>query len=84
MDVHVREVRPEDVQAIVGILNPIIEAGRFTALDTPLTFAPASALTSNGQEATERATSAPQRVLPRTRKMRGTEAQLAPSADPQN
>ena len=37
MDVHIREVRPEDAQAIVRILNPIIEAGRFTAIDTPLT-----------------------------------------------
>lgn len=37
MDIHIREVRPEDAEAIVGILNPIIEAGRFTALDTLLT-----------------------------------------------
>ena len=37
MDIHIREVRPEDAEAIVGILNPIIEAGRFTALDMPLT-----------------------------------------------
>lgn len=31
----VREARPEDADAIVRILNPIIEAGAFTALDTP-------------------------------------------------
>jgi L-amino acid N-acyltransferase YncA len=37
MDVRIRDVRVEDAEAIVGILNPIIEAGRFTALDTPLT-----------------------------------------------
>ena len=37
MDVHVREARPEDAEPIVRILNPIIAAGRFTALDTPLT-----------------------------------------------
>ena len=36
MDIHIREVRPEDAEAIVGVLNPIIEAGLFTALDTPL------------------------------------------------
>ena len=32
-----REARPEDAAAIVGILNPIIEAGTFTVFDTPLT-----------------------------------------------
>lgn len=37
MDVRIREAWSEDAEAIVGILNPIIEAGRFTALDTPLT-----------------------------------------------
>ena len=37
MDVCVRDARSEDAEAIVGILNPIIETGRFTALDTPLT-----------------------------------------------
>ncbi len=37
MDVSIREVRPEDAEAIVAILNPIIEAGEYTALDTPVT-----------------------------------------------
>ena len=33
----IREVRPEDAEAIVRILNPIIEAGVYTVMDTPLT-----------------------------------------------
>jgi L-amino acid N-acyltransferase YncA len=37
MDVPIREVRPEDAEAIVGILNPIIEAGAYRVLDAPLT-----------------------------------------------
>lgn len=37
MDLLVREARPLDAAAIVGILNPIIEAGMYTAFDTPLT-----------------------------------------------
>lgn len=37
MDLSVREVRPDDAQSIVGILNPIIETLAFTAFDTPLT-----------------------------------------------
>jgi len=37
MDLLVREVRPEDAEAVVGILNPIIEAGLYTAFDTPFT-----------------------------------------------
>lgn len=37
IDVVVREARSGDAEAIVGILNPIIEAGRYTALDTPVT-----------------------------------------------
>lgn len=32
-----REARPEDAEAIVGILNPIIKAGTFTVFDAPLT-----------------------------------------------
>jgi L-amino acid N-acyltransferase YncA len=32
-----REARPEDAEAIVGILNPIIQAGTFTVFDAPLT-----------------------------------------------
>ena len=37
MDVHIREVRSDDAGAIVAILNPIIESGVYSALDTPLT-----------------------------------------------
>lgn len=35
--VRIRSVRPGDAQALVEILNPIIEAGQYTVLDTPLT-----------------------------------------------
>ncbi|HJS73252.1 MAG TPA: GNAT family N-acetyltransferase [Vicinamibacteria bacterium] len=35
MELQIREARPEDAAAITEILNPIIEAGTFTALDTP-------------------------------------------------
>ena len=37
MELSIRPVRPEDAEAIVGILNPIIQAGCYTVLDTPLT-----------------------------------------------
>jgi L-amino acid N-acyltransferase YncA len=37
MDLEIREVRPDDADAIVDILNPIIAAGVFTAFDTPFT-----------------------------------------------
>jgi L-amino acid N-acyltransferase YncA len=37
MKVLVREVVPEDAEGIVAVLNPIIEAGRYTVLDAPLT-----------------------------------------------
>ncbi len=37
MEVSIREARSEDAEAVVGILNPIIEAGEYTALDTPVT-----------------------------------------------
>ena len=37
MEPRVREARPDDAAEIVRILNPIIEAGTFTALDTPFT-----------------------------------------------
>jgi L-amino acid N-acyltransferase YncA len=37
MELLVRDVRPEDAEAIVNILNPIIEAGEYTVLDAPLT-----------------------------------------------
>lgn len=33
----VREVCPEDAEEIVGILNPIIESGAYTVLDSPVT-----------------------------------------------
>jgi len=36
MELLVREARLEDAAAIVGILNPIIEAGLYSAFDTPL------------------------------------------------
>lgn len=38
MEVLVREVQLDDAEAIVGILNPIIKAGVYTAFDTPLTI----------------------------------------------
>lgn len=34
---EVRNARPDDAESIVRILNPIIEAGAFTVLDTPFT-----------------------------------------------
>lgn len=37
LDVVVREVRPEDAAAVVGVLNPIIAAGAPVAFDAPLT-----------------------------------------------
>jgi L-amino acid N-acyltransferase YncA len=37
MDVHVREVRLDDAEGVVRVLNPIIEAGTYTILDTPVT-----------------------------------------------
>jgi L-amino acid N-acyltransferase YncA len=37
MDLLVRDASPDDAAAIVGILNPIIAAGLYTALDTPYT-----------------------------------------------
>lgn len=37
MDLLIREVQPDDAQAIVRILNPIIEAGVYSVFDTPLT-----------------------------------------------
>lgn len=35
MQLSIRKATPEDAEAVVGILNPIIEAGTFTAFDTP-------------------------------------------------
>jgi len=37
VDLLIREVQPDDAAAIVAILNPIIEAGVYTVLDTPFT-----------------------------------------------
>ena len=37
MHPHIREARPDDAEAIVRILNPIIEAGAYTVFDTPFT-----------------------------------------------
>jgi L-amino acid N-acyltransferase YncA len=37
MELSIREVRPQDAEGIIRILNPIIEAGRFTVLEGPLT-----------------------------------------------
>jgi L-amino acid N-acyltransferase YncA len=37
MDLLVRAVGPDDAEAIVDILNPIIESGAYSALDTPVT-----------------------------------------------
>ncbi|WP_193194708.1 GNAT family N-acetyltransferase [Nostoc sp. MG11] len=37
MNLLVREAQPNDAEAIVGILNPIIETDMYTAFDTPLT-----------------------------------------------
>ena len=37
MDLLIREAQPDDAEAIVAILNPIIDAGRCTVLDAPLT-----------------------------------------------
>jgi L-amino acid N-acyltransferase YncA len=35
MELMIREARPNDAGAIVSIINPIIEAGIYTAFDTP-------------------------------------------------
>ena len=37
MDLHIRDVAPADAEAMIGILNPIIAARIYTALDTPFT-----------------------------------------------
>jgi L-amino acid N-acyltransferase YncA len=37
MEIRIRDARPDDAAGITRILNPIIEAGTFTALDTPFT-----------------------------------------------
>lgn len=37
MDLLIREVRPDDAEAVVRVFNPIIETGLYTAFDTPFT-----------------------------------------------
>jgi L-amino acid N-acyltransferase YncA len=37
MDLLVREAQPDDAEAIVGIFNPIIDAGIYSVFDTPFT-----------------------------------------------
>jgi len=37
MDLSIRDADPADAEALVGILNPIIEARTYTAFDTPFT-----------------------------------------------
>src|SRR5262245_9971219 len=37
MQLHIRDAQPEDAEGIVGILNPIITAGAYTAFDTLFT-----------------------------------------------
>jgi L-amino acid N-acyltransferase YncA len=37
LDLLIREAQPDDAEAIVSIFNPIIEAGVYTAFDTPFT-----------------------------------------------
>jgi L-amino acid N-acyltransferase YncA len=36
-DIDIRDATPDDAQGIVGVLNPIIEAGIYTILDAPFT-----------------------------------------------
>jgi L-amino acid N-acyltransferase YncA len=38
-DLRIRAIRSDDAEAIVAILNPIIDARRYTAFDTPFTAA---------------------------------------------
>ena len=37
MDLLIRDAQPNDAEAIVKILNPIIETGVYTAFDTTFT-----------------------------------------------
>lgn len=37
MNIDIREACVDDAEQMVGILNPIIEAGTYSALDTPIT-----------------------------------------------
>jgi L-amino acid N-acyltransferase YncA len=36
MAFFIRDVRPDDADGVIGVLNPIIEARRYTVLDTPV------------------------------------------------
>jgi L-amino acid N-acyltransferase YncA len=38
MDLIVREAQPDDAEAVVAILNPIIESGLYTVFDTPFSI----------------------------------------------
>lgn len=38
MDVRIREVRPDDAQGIIRILNPIILSGDYSVMDAPFTL----------------------------------------------
>jgi RimJ/RimL family protein N-acetyltransferase len=38
MDLIIRDVNPEDAEALLAVLNPIIEARIYTALDTPFSI----------------------------------------------
>jgi L-amino acid N-acyltransferase YncA len=37
MDILVRDVRLDDAEAVVRVMNPIIQSGQYTILDTPMT-----------------------------------------------
>ena len=39
MEVTIREVKIEDADGVCGVLNPIIEQGKFTVIDTPFSLA---------------------------------------------
>jgi L-amino acid N-acyltransferase YncA len=47
MGLVIRDAQLEDAEAIVNILNPIIEAGTYTALTTPVSVAAERAFISN-------------------------------------
>ena len=47
MDLHIRDARPDDAEAIVAIFNPIIEAGCYTVFETPFTVAAERAYIAN-------------------------------------
>ena len=39
MNLTIRDVQPDDAQGLIEILNPIIEGGLYTVIDTPFTAA---------------------------------------------